>query len=327
MSIGENIRIRRKELHLTQQQLADMLDYKSKSTITKIEKGLTVLTYDKIKSMANVLNTTVDYLTTGVRPGSGNRNMVLSSDELLLSSPDNAALHRQKVTAVILAGGSSTRNHQNTPNQFVSIMGKPVIVYVLEAYQRHPAIDGIYIVSLSGWENLISVYADKYGIDKIKGIIPAGNTGAESVKTAVEWLSSVTSYEDIVIFQESTRPLVTEEAISNVIRCTEEHGSAVTYEPMDEYLQFIKNDEAGLQFVDRSKLISIQSPESYRYGKLHRAIMDGKKAQHVFNETCCAMIMYNLGHKLVFCEGNRFNIKIVRQEDVKFIEAMLEIAK
>ena len=327
MPIGENIRTRRRELRLSQQQLADLLDYKNKSTIAKIEKGYTELTFNKIESIANVLNTTVEYLLTGIRPNSANRNMVFTMDELPFQNINDTVPKKPKVTAVVLAGGRSTRNQQNTPNQFVSIKGKPVIVYVLEAYQKHPAVDDIYIVSLSGWENIISVYAKNYGIDKLKGIIPGGDTGAKSVKAAVEWLSAVTSYEDIIIIQESTRPMVTDELISNTIRCTEKHGSAITFESMNEYLQFINNDESGIQFVDRSKLISIQSPEAYRFGKLHRAILDGIKVQHAFDETCCAMIMYNLGRKLVFCEGNRYNLKIVRQEDIKFIEALLEIAK
>ncbi len=327
MCIGENIRRRRLELNMSQQQLATAMGYRTRSSIAKIENGTADIPHSKLTALANVLNATVEYLLTGVLPQIQNKNLVVSSAFQTtfpeIPSDDDQNSSTEKVVAVILAGGSSTRNHQNTPNQFVNANNKPIIMYTMETYQHHPAIDAIYVVSLSGWEGIISAYAKQYNITKLAGIIPAGTTGALSVKASVEWLSSHLSFHDIVIFQESTRPMVTEEMISKTIQCTREHGSAITYEPMDEYLQFLENDIYGVEYIDRSKILSIQSPEGYIYRKLYKTIIDATKIQHAFDETCCAMIMYNLGKKLVFCEGNRYNIKIVRQEDLKMFEAFI----
>lgn len=326
--LGENIRKRRKELKLSQQHLADLLGYKSKSSIAKIEKGASDITQSKLTAFANVLNTTEEYLLTG--KGSGNSNIVISMQnntpqiERLYFQPEEKTDRKEaRVIAVILAGGNAATNYQNIPNQFANINGKPIIIYSMEAYQKHPAIDDIYVVCIHGWEKIITSYAKNYDISKLRGIIPAGQTGAKSVKSAVEWLSVGVKYEDVVIMHESTRPMVTGEMISNIIQCAREHGSAVTFEPMDEYLQF-RECGGGVEYVDRSKMISIQSPEAYLFGKLHRTIMEGIKIQHAFNETCCAMIMYNLNKKLVFCKGNRYNIKIVRQEDLHLFEALLK---
>lgn len=327
MGIGENIRRRRLELNMSQQQLATAMGYRTRSSIAKIENETADIPHSKLTALANILNTTVEYLLTGFFPQVQNKNLVVSSaiqtTSQDISSDDNPNMSTEKVVAVILAGGSSTRNHQNTPNQFVNANNKPIIMYTLETYQHHPAIDSIYVVSLSGWESIISAYAKQYNITKLAGIIPAGATGALSVKASVEWLSSHVSFQDIVIFQESTRPMVTEEMISKIIQCTNEHGSAITYEPMDEYLQFLENDAYGVEYIDRSKILSIQSPEGYLYRKLYKTIFDATKIQHAFDETCCAMLMYNLGKKLVFCEGNRYNLKIVRQEDLKMFNALL----
>ena len=346
MSAGENIRKRRVELDMSQQQLADALGYKTRSSIAKIEKADSDITNSKLVSFANVLQTTVGFLLTGVSEQEDNRNVVVSKEAIMPTattvSTVTSAVGEQyesilsgtqhpfgsnngKVVAVVLAGGKSTRNHQNTPNQFINIKGKPVINYVLDAYQRHPAIDSIYIVCLSGWESIIPAYARQYGVTKLAGIIPAGATGALSIVAAVEWLSIKCSYNDTVIFQEATRPMVTEEMISNAIRCTQENGSAVTFEPMDEYLQFMKNDTLGVEYIDRTKLLAIQSPEGYDFGRIHRTIVQAKKIQHAFDETCCAMLMYNLGKRLVFVEGNRYNIKIVRQEDIGMFEALMRV--
>jgi len=83
----------------------------------------------------------------------------------------------------------------------------------------------------------------------------------------------------------------------------------------------------GLEYIDRSKLVSIQSPEAYNFGVLHQTFLQAKKIQHDFQETCCAMVMYNMGRKIAFVEGNRYNMKIVRQEDINLVEALLTTEK
>lgn len=60
--IGRNIAERRKELGLTQEELASRMGYKSKSTINKIELGKNDIPQSKIVRFAEVLKTTPAYL-------------------------------------------------------------------------------------------------------------------------------------------------------------------------------------------------------------------------------------------------------------------------
>lgn len=60
--IGERIRIRREELGITQDELAQVLGYKSRSSINKIETNARNLTQSKIKSIADALSTTPSYI-------------------------------------------------------------------------------------------------------------------------------------------------------------------------------------------------------------------------------------------------------------------------
>ena len=68
--------------------------------------------------------------------------------------------------ALIIAGGSGTRMHQDIPKQFLTVNDRPVIVYTLEAFQRHPEIDAIAVVCIEGWEQVLRAYAAQYGITK-----------------------------------------------------------------------------------------------------------------------------------------------------------------
>lgn len=60
--VGDNIMKLRKEMGLTQEELALKLGYKSKSTINKIELGINDISQSKIVRFAKALNTTPAHL-------------------------------------------------------------------------------------------------------------------------------------------------------------------------------------------------------------------------------------------------------------------------
>ena len=60
--IGKRIRAKREELHMTQEELAKLLGYKNKTTITKIENGTNDIVQSKVVEFAKALNTTIPYL-------------------------------------------------------------------------------------------------------------------------------------------------------------------------------------------------------------------------------------------------------------------------
>lgn len=314
MSIGSNIKKRRFELRMSQQELADALGYKTRSTIAKIESDENEITISKLKKFAEVLDTTVEELS-----GMTIRDTFSSKSTELTSA---SIKKENKTIAVILAGGKSSRNQQNIPNQFISILGKPVIIYTLEAYQNHPAIDDIYIVCLKGWENIVEAYAQQYGITKINGIIPGATTGILSVKNAIDELRPKYKDNDIIVFQESTRPLITVEMISKLLQETYEKGSANISRKTIDHLQFIV-DENEISCVNREKCVEIESPEAYKLSYISSIFDEAQKLNHQLNESCCGMLIYNLGYRMNFIEDNGNNIKIIRQEDIAIFKALL----
>lgn len=61
-TIGERIKLRREELGLSQDELAKKLGYKTRSSITKIEKQANGLPQNKIAAIAKALNTSPAYI-------------------------------------------------------------------------------------------------------------------------------------------------------------------------------------------------------------------------------------------------------------------------
>jgi transcriptional regulator with XRE-family HTH domain len=62
MDIGERIKRRREELNVSQAELARMVGYTSRSTITRIERDGNGISQDKIVAIAKALKTTPSYL-------------------------------------------------------------------------------------------------------------------------------------------------------------------------------------------------------------------------------------------------------------------------
>ena len=74
---------------------------------------------------------------------------------------------KQKVIAIIIAGGVGSRTGQNIPKQFINIKDKPIIIYTLESFEKHPLVDEINVVCLDGWHEVLRAYAKQYNINKL----------------------------------------------------------------------------------------------------------------------------------------------------------------
>ena len=299
MSIGSNIKKRRLQLGMSQEKLAFLLGYKTRSTIAKIESGENSVSQKKIEVFARVLETTPE----------------------LLSEEDDDS--RTKIAAIILAGGKSVRNQHNVPNQFISVLGKPILVYCLETYETHPAIDDIYVVCLNGWEKIVEAYSKKYSITKLRAIIPGASTGVQSAYTGFQFIKKDYRSDDIIIYQESTRPLVTVDMISKLIQSCYKHDASIICHTMKDYVQFRKVEKKS-EYLNRDAVIDIQSPEAYRLSSLEHIFDVAYQKSVPLSDTCLILLIHSIGLQIHFTEGSVNNYKVIRQEDLAVVSSLLQ---
>lgn len=309
MSVGDNIKRRRYEIKMSQQELADAMGYKTRSTIAKIESGENDVSQKKLQKFAQVLDTTPEALISGY---------IRNPEPALRQREDSGS----KNVVVILAGGKSGRNRQNIPSQFVTVHGKPILVYCMEVYQNHPAIDHIYVVCLRGWESIVRAYAQEYGISKLRDIVPPGSTGMASLKNGLSHIRGLYKPEDLVIVQESTRPMVTAETVSRLLQAGAEKGSATICHSMNEYVQFDISGE-NPRYIDRSSTIALQSPEIHRLSVMEAVFRKAQQQNHPLTESCFTMLMHNLNYRINFIESAINNIKISREEDLATFSSLI----
>ena len=228
--------------------------------------------------------------------------------------------------AIIIAGGVGSRMNMDIPKQFIHIYGKPVIIYTLEGFQRHPEIDAIEVVCLAGWEETLKEYAAQSGITKLKWITTGGATGQESIRNGVYNLEGELKDDDIAIVHDGIRPMVDSSVLSDCLRVCRLHGNGVTSTPYNEQI-FRKLDEySSREYIPRETLRKVATPQAYRYGLLLNAYRRAFQEQiGIFGSAYTNTMMVDLGETLFFAAGSDKNIKLTSKDDLELFKAYLRM--
>lgn len=224
--------------------------------------------------------------------------------------------------ALIIAGGSGSRMKQDIPKQFLTVNERPVIVYTLEAFEKHPEIDAIAVVCVEGWEQVLWAYAKQFNIDKLKYVIPGGETGQASIRNGVFELEKHYEKDDIVLIHDAIRPMVSAEIISDNIRVCREHGNAITVVPCAEAMLTTEDGMESTELYPRDNLKRTQTPQAFRLGDicdLHRRALEAG----ITNSVASCTLKVELGEKVFFSKGSEKNIKLTTVEDIDIFKALL----
>lgn len=226
--------------------------------------------------------------------------------------------------ALIIAGGIGARMNQSIPKQFMSINDKPIIIYTLEKFEKHPAIDEIAVVLLNGWENILLSYAKQFKITKLRHIAKGGASGQESIKNGILKLKEFYSDDDIVLIHDAIRPNVSEEIISDAIRVINEKGSAVSVIPCNEAM-LVTNDDGvnSRQTYDRQKLKRTQTPQGATLKAL-KDLHDNAEKMGIKDSVATCTLMIEAGREIYFSIGSEKNIKITTMDDIDIFKALLK---
>lgn len=228
--------------------------------------------------------------------------------------------------ALLLAGGSGTRTEQDVPKQFFNVYEKPIIIYTLEAFQKHPDIDGIIVSCLDGWHEILRAYAKEAGITKLKWIVSGGENGQASARKALQELQTVCEENDIVIIHDAIRPMVSQDIISDCIVQCRQHGSGLAAMRCQETIVETLDGIKGNKGISRNNIMRVQTPQAYLYGKVLDAHMKGME-KGITNAVYTNTLMLELGETLYFSKGSEKNIKITTMEDVEIFKALYKMEK
>jgi 2-C-methyl-D-erythritol 4-phosphate cytidylyltransferase len=215
---------------------------------------------------------------------------------------------------------------QEIPKQFINVDNKPILIYTLESFQRHPQIDAIEVVCIDGWTNAVWAYARQFGITKLKWIIDGGNTAQESIRNGVYNLADKAADDDIVIIHDGIRPLIDAEVLTDVINKADKYGNAVTSMPYNEQIFIVDADDETTtnKFIPRETLRRVSTPQAYRFDLLHSKYKEAfANGIGIYGSHYTNTMMVELGVTLHFAAGSDKNIKLTTKDDLEIFKGYI----
>lgn len=228
-------------------------------------------------------------------------------------------------TALIFAGGAGRRMHSaGKPKQFLELHGKPIIIYTLEHFDRHPEIDAIAVVCIEGWIDYFKDLLDRFRIRKVRWIVPGGATSQDSTRAGLGAIAADCDPRDtIVLIHDGVRPLITEKLISDNIAAVKQYGNAITAAPAIETIITVDGDENVEQLIDRQTCRLARAPQSFWLADImamHQRAIEERYDKMIDS----ASLMIHYGARLHLVDGPAENIKITTPSDFYIFKAITE---
>jgi 2-C-methyl-D-erythritol 4-phosphate cytidylyltransferase/2-C-methyl-D-erythritol 2,4-cyclodiphosphate synthase len=220
---------------------------------------------------------------------------------------------------IVLAAGSGRRMGSEEPKQFMSLCGRPVVIYSLEAFEASEAVTQVVLVVPKGDEALCrKELLEPNDLKKVVTVVAGGDERQNSVRAGLE---ALTGDPDVVAIHDGARPLVLPEQIDLVVRRADQTGAAVLGTRITDTVKVVQ-DEVVKKTLDRSSLWSVQTPQAFRVP----LILEGHRQADATGQlgTDDTSLVERLGASVSVVEGRSDNIKITAPEDLEHAERILE---
>ena len=226
---------------------------------------------------------------------------------------------------IIFAGGKGTRMGSEIPKQFLTVNGKPILIYTLELFQNNKSIDKIYVSTLKDYITYVIELCEKYKITKLCDVIEGGATAQDSIYNALKRAEKDNPKNSIVLLHDGVRPFVDENVIEENIESVKKFGSAITCIPAYETIMISDNENFVKDVTIRKETYIGQAPQSFYLNEIIEAHDCLRNSENGYENMVDACTIYkSLGKKTHLVFGNRGNIKITTPEDVYIFKAFLK---
>jgi 2-C-methyl-D-erythritol 4-phosphate cytidylyltransferase len=241
---------------------------------------------------------------------------------------------KEKVIAIIFAGGVGKRFGSELPKQFHEVCGKDIILHTLEVFQKHPAVDEIYIGGRPEDLNYLAQMVYENGITKVPngGIVAGGTTGQGTIYNILSAARLNNEEDAIVLINDGVRPIITDEEITENIWSVKERGSTVTVKKCVATPIYSKDGMLVSEVLDRSKMYEGVAPQSFRLGHILEAHEKVRAVDSTYSSLVngvaivdsASLVLAAFGEQCYMIEGNPYNMKVTSFLDKYIFRAIIE---
>jgi len=222
------------------------------------------------------------------------------------------------ISALIVAAGKGTRMGANVDKLWLEVAGRPVVAHTWRQFNDAVCVDEIILVVREGMESHFTELAGKFSFKKTFRIVIGGAERQDSVWNG---LAAVSPKTEIVAIQDAARPCTTAKLITDTIAAARETGAAVAAQPVTDTIKETADGQIISRTVDRSKLWSVQTPQTFRLEVLRRAISTAReKGLNLTDDTAACEL---IGQPVRLVKATTPNPKVTVPADLPFIESLL----
>ena len=222
-----------------------------------------------------------------------------------------------KCTAIIPSGGVGSRFNSPIPKQYVKVLGKELIVYTLEIFQKNKLISDIIIPASESYIDFLYQIKEQYNLSKISNIVKGGKERQDSVYNGL--ISKKFDDDDLIIVHDAARPLLSNQLLENAVNSAYKYDSIVVAIGARDTLFKKENDK--LNYIDRSNIYYAQTPQIFKYSILRDSFSKAKETN--FLATDESMLVGNANFSVKIVEGDHKNFKITTEADMVTFEKLI----
>jgi len=231
-----------------------------------------------------------------------------------------------KTTAIVLAGGRGSRMNSDIPKQYMKIGDYTLLHYTLRAFEESH-VDDIVVVCGAGDEDYVKRSIVLPGeFSKVSVIVSGGRERYNSVYNGLLACRGT----DKVLVHDGARCLVSPWLIDKIIAKLNHVNAVIAAVPVKDTIKQVDASGRVVATPVRSSLVSVQTPQGFKYSKLLEAnrkmfklIEEGAdEAQLAITDD--AMIMEKFSDEEVYViAGSDSNIKVTTPADLEYVRAKI----
>lgn len=216
--------------------------------------------------------------------------------------------------AVVVAAGQSRR--MGGPDKLsVSLAGRPLLAWCVEALARTPAVGGIVVVA--GADRVLPLSAAPW-LRAVGAKVVAG--GPRRQESTAAGLAATREDSQVVLVHDGARPFASPALIQAVAESALVHGAAIPVQTVADAVKRVDGDRV-VAAVERDGLAFAQTPQGARRELLMRAFAarpaDG--ADEFGDE---AALLAAAGIEVVAVRGELENLKVTTPQDLEQAQAI-----
>ncbi len=222
-------------------------------------------------------------------------------------------------SAIVLAGGSGKRMGGAVKKQYMELLGKPLIFYALDAFEKSSVDEIVLVTTPTDVEYCKKEIVERFGFQKVKAVVPGGAQRYDSVYEGLKAASG-----DYVLIHDGARAFVTPEIIRRSMEAVVQYDACVVGMPSKDTVKIASAEGFVASTPSRESVWVIQTPQTFAM-ELVRSSYEKVLGEHIPGITDDAMVVeLATDRKVKLIEGSYENIKVTTPEDLTIGEEILK---